>query len=78
MNRASLFRRIEKLEQSRPVKQKRADSAAPRIISILTNAGFARADNESWAEVCARALGITPHELRAELMRRGGVRQLPK
>ena len=70
MNRASLFRRIEKLEQNRPVKREPAESAAPRIITILTNAGFTRNDNESWAEVWARALGITPHELREELMRR--------
>ena len=70
MNRTSLFRRLEKLERSRPAVQDGSESAVPKIIAILTKAGFTRGDNESWAEVCARAMGITVHELRDELMRR--------
>ena len=38
MSRAGLFRRIEKLERSMPEKQAVTESAAPKIIAILTAA----------------------------------------
>ena len=70
MNRAGLFRRIEKLERSRPKPVPTVESAAPIIIARLTAAGVKRGDNESWAEACAGAMGITVGELPDELLRR--------
>ena len=70
ISRAKLIGRISKLEQNRPIVVATVASPAPMIIAKLTAAGFTRGDNESWAEVCARALGISPIELRNELMRR--------
>ena len=69
MSKASLFRRIEKLERSRPAQVVSAESPAPRIIEGLTAAGFNRGENESWAEVWARSPGITYRELKCHLQR---------
>ena len=70
MSSASLCRRIKKLERSRPKPVPTVESAAPIIIARLTAAGVKRGDNESWAEACAGAMGITVEELRRELMKR--------
>jgi hypothetical protein len=70
MSKASLFRRLQKLEQCRPVDVKAVESPAPRIIASLTAAGFVRDKDESWAEVWARSMGMTCMEVKAELIRR--------
>ena len=70
MSSASLCRRIKKLERSLPKPVPTVESAAPIIIARLTAAGVKRGDNESWAEACAGAMGITVGELRDELLRR--------
>ena len=62
--------RIQRLERSRPVEVATVASPMPKIIATLTAAGFNRGDNESWAEVWARAMGITVGELRVDLLRR--------
>ena len=70
MSKAGLFRRLEKLERTVRARVPAVESPVPRIIAQLTAAGFTPERNESWAEVWARASGITVHELRNELMRR--------
>ena len=70
MSKASLVRRIQNLEEWRPVKVVAVESPAPRIIASLTAAGFVRGKDESWAEVWARSMGMTCIEVKAELMRR--------
>ena len=48
-------------------------SMAPVIAAVLDRWGIVRDSNESLLEVFARAIGLTPRELKAELMRRAGL-----
>jgi hypothetical protein len=46
---------------------------APLIAALLERWGVVRDGNESPFEAFARAIGLTPRELKAELMRRAGL-----
>ncbi|MGA2186401.1 MAG: hypothetical protein ABSH47_25580 [Bryobacteraceae bacterium] len=48
-------------------------SMAPVIAAVLDRWGIVRDSNESLLEAFARAIGLTPRELKAELMRRAGL-----
>ena len=48
-------------------------SMAPLIAALLERWGVVRDGNESPFEAFARAIGLTPRELKAELMRRAGL-----
>ena len=65
MPRAKLFRRIEKLELRQPVAPRVVENPLPQIIEELRAMGFDRGPNESWAEVTARAMGMSYQELNA-------------
>ena len=48
-------------------------SPLPMILELLDRWGVVREPNESVAETFSRAIGLTPRELKAELMRRAGL-----
>jgi hypothetical protein len=51
----------------------RCPSPAPLIAALLEKWGVVRDGNESLFEAFARALGLSPQQLRQELMRRAGL-----
>jgi hypothetical protein len=69
------LRRLEDRFQSRlAALQPPVPSPLPMILELLDRWGVVREPNESVAEALSRAIGITPHELRQELIRRAGGR----
>jgi hypothetical protein len=68
------LRRLEVRFESRlAAMQPARPSLVPAIVAALTRWGIVREANESVCEWLARAIGLTPRELRTELMRRAGL-----
>ena len=66
--RATLKRRLDRIETAMPKPAAAApESVAPEIARRLAAMGIVRRPEESLAETTARAMGISPQELRREL-----------
>jgi len=68
------LRRLEVRFESRIAAMQPQPSMVPMIEEALHRWGVVSEPNESVAETFSRAIGITPHELRQELIRRAGGR----
>jgi hypothetical protein len=68
---ARLKHRLEKIERTlpKPVREPVFDSRA-WTASLTAKYGIVPVGNESWAEAIAKAMGLTPQQLRAEFQRR--------
>ena len=69
----TIVRRLQQLEQRLPppaAPEQTGPSPGERIAEFLTQKGIVRGEKESWAETFARAMGISPQELRTRLLRR--------
>jgi hypothetical protein len=68
------LRRLEtRFESTVAAAQPPRPSLVPVLVAALTRSGIVRDANESVCEWLARAIGLTPRELRAQLMRRTGL-----
>jgi hypothetical protein len=66
--RATLKHRLDRIEKAIPKPAAAArESVAPEIARRLAAMGIVRRNEESLAETTARAMGISPRELRREL-----------
>jgi hypothetical protein len=66
--RATLKHRLDRIEKAMPKPAVIYESMAPEIERRLAAVGIARGPEETLAETMARAMGISPQELRRRLI----------